>query len=105
MDLIKRIETLERLHKLILHKRTGTPAQLAQRLDMSERCMYGYIKLMRTMGAPVVYCKSTERYYYDYPVEFSIGFTADHQDVEQIIGGKSCFFNTLQDFCSAGIYL
>lgn len=74
MDLIRRIEILERIHILILRKRTGRPYQLAQKIGVSERTLFNYIDMMKSMNAPIEYCKIKERYFYSYQVEFHIGF-------------------------------
>lgn len=103
MNLIERIETLERIHELIRGKRTGTPSYFAQKLGMSKRSLFMYIDLMRNMGAPIEYCKSNERYYYTQDVDFKIGFVqSDNQ--REIIGGKSNVFSLVQNICAESLY-
>lgn len=103
MNLIERIETLERIHELIRGKRTGTPKYFAQKLGMSKRSLFMYIELMRHMGAPIEYCKSNERYFYTYEVDFKIGFMQrDKQN--KIIGGKSNIFSLVQNICIDSLY-
>ncbi len=46
------IDRLSRLDHLIRIKGTGTPAQLAERLNLSERSIYDYINFMKGLGLP-----------------------------------------------------
>jgi len=61
----KYFNRLESLDHLIRIKGTGTPKELAKRLNISERSIYEYIILLQTLGAPVRYCKSRRSYYYE----------------------------------------
>jgi transcriptional antiterminator len=64
-----------RLHELIKTKQTGTPMQLAQKLEISERSIHYYISFMRNeMKAPIVYDRKTETYCYE--TECNISFKA-----------------------------
>jgi predicted DNA-binding transcriptional regulator YafY len=56
---------LEQLDSLIRRKGTGTPAALSKRLGVSKRTIFGYIDLLRSLGAPISYSKSRESYYYN----------------------------------------
>ena len=103
MNLIERIETLERIHELVKNRRTGTPTYFAQKLGMSKRSLFMYIDLMRRMGAPIEYCKSTERYYYSHDVEFSIGFVKV-KERHSIVGGKTSVFSRVQNICADSFY-
>ena len=47
------LHRLIRLDHLISHKSTGTPADCAQKVGISERSLYDYLKLLKEMGAPV----------------------------------------------------
>ena len=42
-----------RLDHLISHKSTGTPADCANKIGISERSLYDYLKILKEMGAPV----------------------------------------------------
>ena len=41
------IKNIIRLHNLILIERTGSPKNLAQKLEVSERTIYNYINFMK----------------------------------------------------------
>ncbi|WP_025765282.1 HTH domain-containing protein [Dyadobacter tibetensis] len=74
MDLTKYIERLDRLHRLISRKATGSPADLAAKLNISKRALHEYLGVMREMGAPIVFCHSRRTYYYERSVKFNMGF-------------------------------
>ena len=60
-----------RLHELITIKATGTPKQLAQKLELSERSVHYYIAFMKNeMKAPVVYDGKLESYLYKKNVNY-----------------------------------
>ncbi len=65
---------IQTIHRLIRRRQTGTPAELAQRLDLSESMIYNYIGFMKENGAPIAYSKRTKTYYYTRGVDFSFGF-------------------------------
>jgi hypothetical protein len=55
-----------RLHDLIITKKTGTPKQLAYKLDISERSVNYYIAFMRNeLKAPIIYDRKLETYLYE----------------------------------------
>jgi len=65
MTIAKHINLLERLDDLIRKKATGTPDDLAKRLNVSTRTVYNYLHDMRSMGAPVAYDYRLQTYYYE----------------------------------------
>ena len=73
MKFLEEIERLKRLDQLIRLKATGTPAQLASRLGVSERTIFNQIELLRSMDAPIGFCKTRESYYYEYEVRVEFG--------------------------------
>jgi len=68
------IERLSRIDHLIRIKGTGTPAQLAERLHVSERSIYDYINFMKNMGCPIKFDSFRESYYYEEEGFFIIAF-------------------------------
>lgn len=108
MTLMEKIRIIERTDALIRRKGTGSPKELANRLNISERYVYQLINLMKEMGAPIQYCSERKSYCYEFSVEFSIGFTQKQQDLRKIKGGaqkKIIKFPPLHDLCSKRIYL
>jgi len=65
---------LTRIDQLIRIKGTGTPAQLADKIGISERSTYEYIRLMKDFGAPVSYSRGRKSYYYQEEGRFTISF-------------------------------
>ena len=61
----KYLTRLEYLDHLIRMRGTGSPVRLARRLHMSERSVYGYIEVLKSLGAPVKYSKYKKSYYYE----------------------------------------
>jgi biotin operon repressor len=89
MDLIKYFDRLQRLHRLISKKATGSPAELAKKLDLSERAVFGYIRMMRELGGPIAFCPLRRTYYYERDVQFYFGFRElDEKEVQGIDGGS-----------------
>ena len=69
------IRVFIRLHELINTKQTGTPNQLAKKLEISERSLHYYIAFMRKeLKAPIVYDRKKQTYWYE--SECNICFTA-----------------------------
>ncbi|MBK7432536.1 MAG: HTH domain-containing protein [Chitinophagaceae bacterium] len=70
----KFIERFKRIDEIIKNKSSGTPAQLAAKLDISESTLYEFIAVMKEMGAPIQYDKFAQRYVYEFPGHFNISF-------------------------------
>ena len=64
MVLRERIALLFRVDALIRRKSTGTPEDLACRLDVSLATTHRYIRTLKEFGAPVRYCSNRRSYYY-----------------------------------------
>ena len=67
-------ERISRIDRLIRLKATGSPANLALRLEISESGLYRYIGYMRLMGAPIIFSKSCNSYVYADNGKFQVGF-------------------------------
>ena len=74
------LERLERIDHLIRIKGTGSPAELAKRLNMSQRNIYQYLNLMREMGAPIKFCPFRETYYYSEDGQFMARFQPKYEE-------------------------
>lgn len=66
-------EKIKELDYMIRHKKAPNPRVLAEGALMSERSVYDYLKVMKNMGAPIVYDRH-KGYYYSTPVVFKFGF-------------------------------
>jgi transcriptional antiterminator len=50
------LRIIKNLHELITNERTGSPKELALKLEISERTIYTYISYMKTeMNAPIIF--------------------------------------------------
>jgi len=74
MALIDQIRLLERLDDLIRRKATGTPEDLARRLNLTRSRLYRRIDDLKSTGAPVNYCRFSKSFYYEEP--FRLPFKA-----------------------------
>jgi len=71
--------TIDRLDRLIRHKATGTPTELASRLEMSRSSLFELIAFLKDeMKAPITYIGSRPSYVYTYTPKFYLGFEQDH---------------------------
>jgi predicted DNA-binding transcriptional regulator YafY len=72
----KFFERFKRIDYLIRSKSTGTPRDLADKLEISVSTLYEFISFMKEMGAPVKYDKAKRSYVYERDVKFKIEFEA-----------------------------
>jgi predicted DNA-binding transcriptional regulator YafY len=73
----KFIERFKRIDEIIKTKSSGTPSQLAAKLDISESTLYEFIAVMKELGAPILYDKIAQRYYYQNDGKFTISFVLE----------------------------
>lgn len=73
MNFKELIDSLRRLHLLILRKATGTPDELARKLGISPPSLFRHIEILKEFGAPVAFCRTHQRYYYteDFELDFN----------------------------------
>lgn len=76
------LHRLIRLDHLINHKSTGTPADCAQKIGVSERSLYEYLKILKDMGAPVKFSRGRRTYYYTEGGHFHISFLAKERQTQ-----------------------
>ncbi len=74
MNIVKQIELIERLDRLIRLQATGTPTQLANKLQISKTKLYRIIRIMRDFNAPIRYCDILHSFIYKEAVGFKFGF-------------------------------
>lgn len=72
--LSEQIKMLERIDQLIRLKCTGTPKQLADKLEVSETTVYRILDTMKELDAPITYNIPRQSYIYEIPVSFKFGF-------------------------------
>lgn len=71
------LHRLIRLDYLIHLKSTGTPANCANKIGISERSLYDYLKILKEMGAPIKFSRNRGTYYYDEDGRFRISFISN----------------------------
>jgi predicted DNA-binding transcriptional regulator YafY len=65
MTFFEQVQLLKRLDYLIRLKATGRPEELASRLGVSRASVYRYIEDLKSMDAPVAYCRLRQSFYYE----------------------------------------
>jgi Predicted transcriptional regulator len=104
MKFIEKVNQLQRVDRLIRMKATGTPEQLACRLEISKRTVFELIAFMKSLNAPIYYCHARLSYCYEYPVKFKCDIGFGEEGENKLMGGES-FFWGVQKFCSRGSYI
>jgi predicted DNA-binding transcriptional regulator YafY len=73
------LSRITKLDHFIHHRTTGAPSALGQKLGVSERTVFDYLKLMKEMGAPIQYSRDQATYYYQGDGRFNVRFIEDNQ--------------------------
>lgn len=89
MGLLKYIQRLERIDQLIRLKATGSSNQFANKIGISRSMLMENLREMKEMGAPIVYCRHRETYYYSTECNLIIEFS--NINSQSIQGGMSFF--------------
>ncbi|WP_340075224.1 HTH domain-containing protein [Leptobacterium sp. I13] len=91
MKTLKTLENLQQLHNLIKNGATGTPAELAKQMHISERMVYRLMDMLKDMKAPIQYDRTNYTYTYinDFDMRVNISVQILHNDeVVNIYGGS-----------------
>lgn len=65
---------LDHLNDLIRKKSTGPPESLAKKLNVSERTIFEYVEILRSLGADIRYSREKRSYYYSMDGTFDFQF-------------------------------
>jgi transcriptional antiterminator len=66
------------INDLIQGGRSGTPKQMAEKVGISERMLYYIINFMKDeLEAPIKYCRSKQRYFYEEEGRLNIKWKQD----------------------------
>jgi biotin operon repressor len=89
MQLFNTVDDATRIHQLIRLKATGSPKELAAKLNICERQVYRIIEDFKDTGLPILYCKRQRTYYYTCEVlmKFELSVIENGQ-IRKIIGGE-----------------
>ncbi len=74
MNVIKQIELIKRIDQLTRLQATGTPDELANKLEVSKSKLYRIINMMKDFNAPIEYNTTLETFLYKKEVGFKFGF-------------------------------
>jgi len=69
MNLLQNVQSVDKLHALILQKNTGTPKELAQRLGISRSSLYILIDELNGLNLTISYSRKLETFYYEKKIE------------------------------------
>ena len=92
MKLLEQIDRINRLHELIKYRRTGTPKELARRLNLSTSMIYKLMDELKLREAPIQYSRQLGTYYYSrsFQMKITIDFKAlPEDDKYSYMGGCS----------------
>ncbi|MBP8994197.1 MAG: HTH domain-containing protein [Bacteroidales bacterium] len=78
MPAIKYINRLKRIDHLIKLQITGSPKELAEKLEISERQIYRYLDNLQELGAIIEFDKSQNSYVYTSDKEILITFSSQN---------------------------
>jgi biotin operon repressor len=76
------LERIERIHKMILHEKTGSPDEFAGRLGISRTRLYEIMEELKFEGAPILYSKTARTFYYEEPFHIEISVDIKSLDNE-----------------------
>lgn len=110
MKSIKNLERLQQLHKMIEAENTGTPGEISEKMNISERLVYNLIEQLKDLEASICYSRKSKTYYYceDFRLKVNISVTViSNNELTEIFAG-SYFSNevkSLQGFCGGQDYI
>ncbi len=91
MKFIKQIERLQKLNKLIGQQCTGSPDELAQKLNLKRSQLYEVLEQLKLEGAPIAYNRKLATFYYSHEFIFEINLQVKMltgNEVKNIYGGR-----------------
>lgn len=91
MALYHYINRIERMDTLIRRKSTGTPKELAEKLNISERWLYIFLDELRSeLDCPIRYDRRKQSYVYEIPGRVTIGFKSEieNEEMKKVSGGR-----------------
>ena len=108
MHYIKELELLEQLHLWIKNECTGTPKQIAYKMQTSERTIHRLIEKLKDLDAAICFDRRRNTYFYSdlFDLEVSITVKAiSKNNTVKLYGGS--FFKknpSLKTFSREGYY-
>ncbi len=93
--IIKQIELIERIDRLIRMQGTGNAIDLAGKLGVSRATLYRIIEMMKELNAPIEYDFTIQSFVYAENVGFKFGFYIQDMPYGEMrsVSGGSAFKN------------
>ena len=82
---------MQQLHRLIEKERTGSPKELARKMNVSERLVYLLLEYLRDYNAEIRYDRNRRTYYYDEEFKLDIQISVaviNNDERTEIFGGN-----------------
>lgn len=71
MIFLKQLERYKNLNNLIEQENTGTPIELAEKLEISRSHLYRLLDNLKDYGAKIKYCRKKNTFQYTEPFNFN----------------------------------
>ncbi len=84
MKTLKQLERLRKAHKLIQQEKTGTPAEFAKKLYVSERQLYITLEKLKDLDAPIYFNRKRNTYYYGFDFDLLVSVTVQVMVKEEL---------------------
>lgn len=90
MNILRNASCLDKLHELILKRKTGSPKQLAERLGISRASLYAMIDELNALNMSVAYSSKYETFYYERAMNLKVSTKIeDVKSVSELRRGKA----------------
>lgn len=73
-------DRLGHLNQLIKNRSTGSPTELAKKMNVSERTAFDYLDILKSLGADIRYSRTRRSYYYSENGTFNFEFQKDNTE-------------------------
>lgn len=102
MNLIEKYRIIERVHRRIILRSTGSADEFANSIGKSRRGVYDIIEELEDLGAEIHYSRQNRSF--EYLNDFSINLKIEGKDIK---GGENFFhfFLIVQRICTIKIYV
>lgn len=72
MNFLEKYQTIESIHRRIKYKSTGTPDNLATKINKSRSALYKYLEELKAMGALINYNRTKQTFEYQNNFEINL---------------------------------
>ncbi len=92
MKTLKQLERLRKAHKLIQQQNTGTPAEFAIKLHISERELYRLLEYLKEMDATICFSRNSNTYFYKEDFDLLVHISVQvlvKEEIKTIYAGRT----------------